>query len=58
MFVYIFCFKVSATFSNFCEILGSTEWSQQQQEFTNERENMEVDEFNIKCLAKFYVSVR
>ena len=52
-----FCFKVSATFSNFCEIFCSTEWFQQQQEFTNEIENMEVDELN-KCLAKFYVSVR
>ena len=57
MFVYIFCFKVSATFSNFCEIFCSAEWFQWQQEFTNEIENMEVDELN-KCLAKFYVSVR
>ena len=57
MFVYIFCFKVSTTFSNFCEIFCSTEWFQQQQEFTNEIENMEVDKQN-KCLAKFYVSVR
>ena len=45
-----FCVKVSATFSNFCEIFCST-WFQQQQEFTNEIENMEVDELN-KCLAK------
>ena len=52
-----FCFKVSATFSNFCEIFCSTEWFQQQKEFTNELKNMEVDELN-KCLAKFYVSVR
>ena len=52
-----FCFKVSATFSNFCEIFCSTEWFQQQQEFTNEIENMEVDELN-KFLTKFYVSVR
>ena len=52
MFVYIFCFKVSATFSNFCEVFCSTEWFEQQQEFTNEIENMEVDELN-KCLAKF-----
>ena len=51
MFVYIFCFKVSATFSNFCEIFCSAEWFQQQQEFTNEIENMEVDELN-KCLEK------
>ena len=50
MFVYIFCFKVSATFSNFCEIFCST-WFQQQQEFTNEIENMEDDELN-KCLPK------
>ena len=48
---------MSATFSNFCEILISTEWLQQRQEITNEIENMEVDELN-KCLAKFYVSVR
>ena len=57
MFVTVFCFKVSATFSNVYEIFCSTEWFQQQQEFTNEIENMEVDELN-KCLAKFYVSVR
>ena len=57
MFVTFFCLEVSATFSNFCEILCSTEWFQQQQEFTNEIENMEVDELN-KCLPKFYVSVR
>ena len=57
MFLYIFCFKVSATFNYFCEIFFSTECLQQQQEFTNEIENMEVDEL-IKCLAKFYVSVR
>ena len=56
MFVYIFCFKVSTTFSNFCEIFCSTEWFQQQQKLTNEIDNTEVDE--IKCLAKFYVSVR
>ena len=48
---------MSATFSNFCEIFFSTEWLQQRQEFTNEIENMEVDELN-KCLTKFYVSVR
>ena len=52
MFLYIFCFKVSATFNYFCEIFFSTECLQQQQEFTNEIENMEVDELN-KCLAKF-----
>ena len=57
MFVTFFCLKVSATFSNFREILCSTEWFQQQQEFTNEIENKEVDELN-KCLPKFYVSVR
>ena len=57
MFAYIFCFKVSATFSNICEIFCSAEWFQRQQVFTNEIENMEVDELN-KCLAKFYVSVR
>ena len=34
--LHFFCFKVSATFSNFCEIFCSTEWIQQQQEFTNE----------------------
>ena len=51
-----FCFKVSATFSNFCEVFCSTEWFQQQQKFTNEIDNTEVDE--LKCLAKFYVSVR
>ena len=50
MFVYIFCFKVSATFGNFCELFCST-WFQQQQEFTNELENMEDDELN-KCLPK------
>ena len=57
MFVYFFCFKVLATFGNFCVVFCSTEWFQQQQEFTNEIENMEVDELK-KCLAKFYVSVR
>ena len=55
MFVYFFSFKVSGTFSNFCEIICSTEWFQQLQEFTNEIENM-VDELK-KCLAKFCVSV-
>ena len=57
---HFFCFKVSATLSNFCEIFFpffSTEWLQQRQEFSNEIENMEVDELN-KCLPKFYVSVR
>ena len=39
-------------FSNLCEIFCSTEGFQQQQEFTNEIESMEVDELN-KCLAKF-----
>ena len=48
---------MSPTFSNFCEIFCSAEWFQQQQEFTNEIENMEVNELK-KCLAKFYVSVR
>jgi len=48
---------VSATFTNFCEIFCSTEWFQQQQEFTNEIENMEVNDLN-KRLAKFYVSMR
>ena len=52
-----FCFKVSATFSNFCEIFFSTECLQQQQELTIEIENMEVDELN-KRLKKFDVSVR
>ena len=52
-----FCFKVSVTVSNVCEIFCSTDWFQQPQEFTNEIENMGVDEL-IKCLAKFYVSVR
>ena len=56
MFVYIFCFKVSTTFSNFCEIFCSKEWFQQQQKLTNEMDNTEADE--IKCLGKFYVSVR
>ena len=51
------CFKVSATFGNFCKIFSSTEWFQQQRESTNEIESMEVDELN-KCLAKLYVSVR
>ena len=37
---------------NVCEIFSSAEWFQQQQEFTNEIESMEVDELN-KCLAKF-----
>ena len=55
--LHFFCFKVSATFSNVCEIFCSTDWFQQPQEFTNEIENMGVDEL-IKCLAKFYVSVR
>ena len=41
-----------ATFSNFCEIFCSTEWFQQQQEFTNETENKEVDELNIKTSGK------
>ena len=57
-FVFIFfASKLSATFSNVCEIFCSTDWFQQLQEFTNEIENMGVDEL-IKCLAKFYVSVR
>ena len=51
------CFKVSATFGNFCKIFSSTEWFQQQRESTNEIESMEVDELN-KCLPKLYVSVR
>ena len=55
--LHFFCFKVSGTVSNFCEIFCFTEWFQQQQEFINEIGNMEVDEIN-KCLAKFYVSVR
>jgi len=42
---------VSGTFNNFCEIICSTEWFQQLQEFSNEIENMEVDELK-KCLAK------
>ena len=42
---------------NVCEIFCSAEWFQQQQEFTNKIENMEVNELK-KCLAKFYVSVR
>ena len=47
MLVYIFFFfKESATLSNFCEIFCSTDWFQQLQEFTNEIENMEVDELN------------
>ena len=51
MFLYILCFKVSATFSNFCEI------SVLQNEFTDEIETMEAgDELN-KCLVKFFVSV-
>ena len=57
MFFTFFCFKLSATFSNFSEIFCSTEWFQQQQEFTNEIENMEVDELN-KCLTKFFAAVR
>ena len=52
-----FCFKVSATFSNFYEIFCSVEWFQRQKEFTNERENMEVDELN-RYLANFYLSAR
>ena len=52
-----FCFKVSATFINVCEIFCSTDWFQQPKEFTNEIENMGVHEL-IKLLAKFYVSVR
>ena len=55
LFIF-FCLKVSANFSNFCGTFCSTEWFQQQQKFTNEIDNMEVDE--LKCLAKFYVSVR
>ena len=43
--------------ARFCETFCSTEWYQQQQQFTGEIENMEVDELN-KCIAKFYVSVR
>ena len=57
MFVYFFCFKVSGTFSNFCEIICSTEWFQHLQEYSNEIENMEVDELKT-CLARFCVSVR
>ena len=48
---------MSATLSNFCEIFCSTEWFQQQQEFINEIENMEVDELN-KHVENVYVSVR
>ena len=55
--MFTFFASVSATFSNFCETFCSTEWFQQQEEFTNEIENMEVNELK-KCLAKFYVSVR
>ena len=47
-----FCFKVSATFSNFYEIFCSVEWFQRQKEFTNERENMEIDELS-RYLAIF-----
>ena len=47
MLVYIFFFfKESATFSTFCELFCSTDCFQQRQEFTNEIENMEVDELN------------
>ena len=38
-------------------IFYSTEWFQQQTQFTTEFENMEVEEMN-KCLSKFYLSVR
>ena len=34
-----------------------TEWFQQQNQFTTEFENMEVNEMN-KCLSKFYVFAR
>ena len=52
MFVYFFCVKVLATFGNFCEVFCSIEWFQQHQEFTNEIENKEVDELNIKTSGK------
>ena len=54
MNVYIFLLQ---SVGNVCEIFSSAEWFQQQQEFTNEIENMEVNELN-KCLAKLYVAVR
>ena len=56
--MFTFFASVSATFSNFCETFCSTEWFQQQEEFTNEIENMEVNELKKCRLAKFYVSVR
>ena len=54
MNVYIFLLQ---SVGNVCEIFCSAEWFQQQQEFTNKIENMEVNELK-KCLAKFHVSVR
>ena len=54
----VFCFKVSQPLVTFAKhFVLTTEWFQQQQEFTNEIENTEVDELN-KCLANIYVSVR
>ena len=52
-----FFLSYNCRIARFCETVCSTEWYQQQQEFTSKIENMEVDELN-KCLAKFYVSVR
>ena len=59
MFLYIFlltkCRQLLITFAKF--FFFSAECLQQQQEFTNEIENMEVDELN-KCLTKFFAAVR
>ena len=40
-----------------CKNIFSTDWFQQQSEFTNEFEDMSIDEMN-KFLSKFYLSVR
>ena len=52
-----FFLSYNCRIARFCETFCSTEWYQQQQEFTSEIENMEDDELN-KCRAKFYFSVR
>ena len=51
-----FASKFRQLLATFAKYFCSTEWFQQQQKLTNEIDNTQVDE--IKCLAKFYVSVR
>ena len=56
MFVHSFLLQSVGNLTFAKHFVLTTEWFQQQQEFTNEIENTEVDELN-KCLANIYVSV-